>query len=674
MNNQEPSRGRQDVLAHFWTFVWLRWRIRMNQLSHSSSIGKALAAVFYVCSIASAILLLIASFVLGIVVPRYVPTESYFLIWDAIALAVGFIWILHVISDLQRSDAVTLDRILQLPIHFWQAFAVNYASSLWNLPFMSIASICIGFSLGSCFSIGPRAILLMLPLVATLAAMTALTYQLQGWLAAIMSNPRKRQLVIVLLPITIILLIQLPAMLATRASKQFEGKKRAVPNASAPQVISQEPMLAPELEAPEDTPKTPEVVPETQAVPPSPALSESQPEKVVPSPALPQASGESEEQAVATAGEKSQPATGGNDADRRKRNRQRLIELMTTINFWVPPLWIASSAQSIVQGTGHFAWQTLGLAAVAYWSLRRNYMRTLSYYRGQQHESPARRKPSSGASDAAAITDRRHKVKMIEWQLPWVDEMTSAVTAMTWQSMMRAPEVKMYFLIPFIFPIVLLGTLRSIGVAGANELKACLSVGAVSFALLISSGMLANLFGYDRTGFRAYVLSPIPRANILFGKNLATLPLLLLQVFVLSVGIGLFAGIPFLLILASLVLSLSMVPLFVLLFNLMSMLAPFPIAAGSVQPKHFDLIPVVMSMMLSILMPLIAVLGMLPLGIEWLLHWVGNWSQGIPWALLLSWIWLGGSLLIYRALLPLQGQLFAKREKELLRIVTSRVE
>ena len=36
--------------------------------------------------------------------------------------------------------------------------------------------------------------------------------------------------------------------------------------------------------------------------------------------------------------------------------------------------------------------------------------------------------------------------------------------------------------------------------------------------------ILQNQFGMDRDGFRALVLSPIPRHQILFGKNLATAP------------------------------------------------------------------------------------------------------------------------------------------------------
>ena len=48
--------------------------------------------------------------------------------------------------------------------------------------------------------------------------------------------------------------------------------------------------------------------------------------------------------------------------------------------------------------------------------------------------------------------------------------------------------------------------------------------------LMLILGMLGpvgNQFGYDRTGFRAFVLGPIPRRDVLIGKNLSFFPLAL---------------------------------------------------------------------------------------------------------------------------------------------------
>src|SRR5262249_6780383 len=50
-------------------------------------------------------------------------------------------------------------------------------------------------------------------LLAFLVMITALTYQFQGWLAALMSNPRRRRTVIVVATMVFILIVQLPNLL-----------------------------------------------------------------------------------------------------------------------------------------------------------------------------------------------------------------------------------------------------------------------------------------------------------------------------------------------------------------------------------------------------------------------------------------------------------------------------
>ena len=59
--------------------------------------------------------------------------------------------------------------------------------------------------------------ILLLPVVPALAAflmmVTAVTYQLQGWLAALMSNPRHRRTVVVATTVIFVLIVQLPNLL-----------------------------------------------------------------------------------------------------------------------------------------------------------------------------------------------------------------------------------------------------------------------------------------------------------------------------------------------------------------------------------------------------------------------------------------------------------------------------
>src|SRR5579862_5319787 len=71
----------------------------------------------------------------------------------------------------------------------------------------------VALALGVVFTWGPS-MLVVLPLLAAFIVMvTALTYQFQGWLATLMSNPRRRRTVIVLMTMGVILTGQIPNLI-----------------------------------------------------------------------------------------------------------------------------------------------------------------------------------------------------------------------------------------------------------------------------------------------------------------------------------------------------------------------------------------------------------------------------------------------------------------------------
>jgi beta-lactamase regulating signal transducer with metallopeptidase domain len=74
------------------------------------------------------------------------------------------------------------------------------------------------------------------------------------------------------------------------------------------------------------------------------------------------------------------------------------------------------------------------------------------------------------------------------------------------------------------------------------------------------------------------------------------------------------------------------------------------------------------------LMPMMTVFAIAPLALEWGLKYLLPMLQIVPIGLLLSIVWIAIAIIIYAWLLPYQGRLFARREKELLRVVTSKIE
>jgi len=590
--------------------------------------------------------------ILGAWVPRFVPRENYFLLWDGFIALFCFIWVIHVATDIQRSDAITFDRILHLPVAFSQAFALNYLSTLMSMTLLSLCAFCFGFTFGSCFSIGPISLLFLIPFAFFLVAITALTYQLQGWLAAIMSNPRRRQMVMIALPLCIIVISQISAFFATRFAKN--GSERAPVQAFPVPPRVAIPAALPQLTS--DALSDSEMESQIEAESPIPFISaiETSPDDI--------------DQAGTTKNLASSSLWIG---------RIRLFNLL------IPPLWMAGCVESMMSGTLHVFWLTGAMAFVGFISLKRNYRQTIRFYQGQTDSRATEPRAWAAVVHQKDRTTRlafevplrnEKSVLLVERRVPFVSEETAAILTMTLQSMTRAPEVKLYLLLPLIAPFILFGVLQSWQLPRIDELKAAVIVGFTACSLFITSGLLGNYFAYDRAGFRAFVLSPIRRERILLGRNLATAPFLLLQSLLLALAIGVYFGMAIDKMLCSLFLSASILPLYGLLTNVMSILTPFPLAAGSIQPKQFNLVPILFSLVLSMFMPAITALALLPLGLEWVIDRFIPSTEFFPFAFLLSILWLTGSIAIYRWLLPWEGKLLANHEKELLRVVTSKIE
>jgi len=613
-----------------------------------------LAAILLVTFAVTCVGLFIVGIAVGIFVPRVISNDYYFILWDGFIAIFCFMWGIHVSTDIQRSDAITFDRILHLPVAFSQAFVINYVSSLFNAMFISLCAFGFGFIFGSCFSVGPKSLWIPIPFLFFLVAITALTYQLQGWLAALMSNPRRRQFVMIVLPLLIVFISQIPAFFATRFARNESDRSRqqVVPS---PQTVA-----APEVLSSDSGIQTPVVDDNVKQ-----AVGQEQEVEN-------QSSDATQQEQAAKLDEDLKKSEKG--AAARESNRALWFGRLRMANLCFPPLWMAGCVESIMAGTRHVFWLTGAMALVGFLSLRRNYRQTLRYYKGETDSRASVLKMRPMTQDPVAAASTARKIRLVERRIPLVSEDTSAVITMTLQSMTRAPEVKLYLLLPLIVPFLLFGVLQTWQLPPIDELKAAIIVGFTACSLFITSGMLGNCFAYDRSGFRAFVLSPIRRERILLGRNLATTPFLLLQTLLLALAVGMYFGMAIDKLLAAVLLSASILPLYCLLTNVMSIVTPFPLAAGSIQPKQFNLVPILLSLLLSMLMPAITVLALLPLGLEWGIDRVVPAISAVPFAFLLSIVWVLASLSFYRWILPWEGKLLAKREKELLRIVTSKIE
>lgn len=209
------------------TILWLRWRLMCNQWRRSGGLGAVIAIIVGVSAILLAVFafggaLLGAAFGLGTVSPLVIMG-----IWFGITVFFLFLWTIGLLTELQRSETIDLQKLMHLPVALGQMFVINYLVSHFTLSIVLIVPAMLGLGIGLAIARGPEMILLV-PLALSMVLMiTAWTYCLRGWLATMMTNPRRRRTVIMCITFTIVLLSQGPNLYFNVFQHRHSFKKPA---------------------------------------------------------------------------------------------------------------------------------------------------------------------------------------------------------------------------------------------------------------------------------------------------------------------------------------------------------------------------------------------------------------------------------------------------------------
>ena len=178
---------------HLKTFLWLRWRIISNRNRRAGAASVVLQSIFIFISIAAGVLAFIGGIAGGLFGLPQLSPPNVMLVWDAVVVLFLFFWMTELMIELQRSELLSLDKFLHLPVSLSSAFLINYVGSISSAGAFIFLPMMIGLAIGLVFSKG-LAMILLFPLIAAFALMvTALTHQFRGWLASLMVNQRRRR-------------------------------------------------------------------------------------------------------------------------------------------------------------------------------------------------------------------------------------------------------------------------------------------------------------------------------------------------------------------------------------------------------------------------------------------------------------------------------------------------
>jgi hypothetical protein len=563
----------------FRAFLWLRWRIRVNQLRRGGIANVVILAIMMVGIALLAAGLCLIFFLVGLFALGQASPAVLLYVWDGLVVAFLFFWLVGLVAELQRPESLALDKFLHLPVSLAGGFLINYFSSLFSVNLIIFVPAMVGLNLGLVFSRGPVFLLGFPLLAAFLLMVTSLTYQFQGWLAALMVNKRRRRTVIVLVTFALILLTQLPNLI--NFIRPWEGM--------------------PEVKTPEQAQQLDEQIEET----------------------------------------------------------------FRLVNLCVPPGWLPLGASAAAEGDVLPALLgTLGMTLIGAASLWRAYRTTVRLYTG--HFTGGKRKK---APAPPAVRTGERPAGLLEKHLPGLSEQATAIALGSFRSLLRAPEAKMLLLTPVIMVIVFAGLFfRGTGDM-PDAVRQLMAVGGMAMILVTMFQLVGNQFGFDRNGFRVFVLCPASRRDILLGKNLGFAPLVLALCLPAVVLVECFYPMSLNLLLALLPQMVSMYLLFCLMANLLAIAAPMRVAPGAMKPAHASMIPILLQLAFILVFPFVLALTLVPLGIDLLLE-----APGVPVCLALSVVECVAIVYLYRWLLTWEGRLLQAQEQRILKIVTTKEE
>jgi hypothetical protein len=609
--------------SHLRAFLWLRWRLRVNQIKRGGIVNAVILGTLAVLAVLLAAVLFVGFFLLGLLALKDVPPSVLLYVWDGLVVVFLFAWSVGVLAELQRSESLSLDKFLHLPVSLTGAFLINYLSSLPSVSLLLFLPATVGLSLGLIFSRGP-AFLWLLPLLAAFLLMvTALTYQFQGWLASLMANKRRRSTIIVLATTLLILLSQLPNLVNI-----LRPWNKVQPNEVTAQVNNEQAQLDRAFAAGKITPE--EYMRRQQEI------------------------------------------ADQRQARNKEENRESLQKaegMARLVNAVLPPGWLPLGAMASAEGD--FLLPLLGMCGmtlIGSSSLWRSYRTTVRLYTG--HFTSGRTKAVPASVPAKTET---HVSPFLERQVPWLSEHAAAIALSGFRSLTRAPEAKMMLLTPVILVLIFGAMFLAQRVELPPSARPMLAFGAMSMILFSMIQFVGNQFGFDRSGFRVFVLSPAGRRDILLGKNLAVAPLALGLGIVAAILLQIFYPMRLAFFLAVPPQFLSMYLLFCLLANCLSIISPMPISPGSLRPVNPKGLTILLHAAFVFLLPLALLPTLIPLGFALMLEELGLAPAG-PIHLTLSLLVCVAVVCLYRYLLTWQGKFLQAREQKILEIVTTKAE
>lgn len=158
------------------TLLWLRWRLTRNQWRRGGQVNAVIMMVATWIGLSFGVVGGIAGILGGIFGLTKSPPWGIMLAWDGLVAVFSFLWLLGIVTELQRSEMIDLGRLLHLPVSLREVFVINYIASHLSLSLAIMVPTMLGLTLGLALGRGLSMALLGPLVVAFFFAISAWTY------------------------------------------------------------------------------------------------------------------------------------------------------------------------------------------------------------------------------------------------------------------------------------------------------------------------------------------------------------------------------------------------------------------------------------------------------------------------------------------------------------------
>ena len=148
---------------HLKTYIWLRWRLSANQVRRSGPLGAIIAAILTALGALGGIITFIIGLLVGVFALRQAEPWIVMAVWDGFVVGFIFFWLIGLMSELQRTELLSLDNFMHLPVSPAGAFLINYVGSSIGLSLILFLPAMIGLGAGLTLSQGPAMLSVISP-------------------------------------------------------------------------------------------------------------------------------------------------------------------------------------------------------------------------------------------------------------------------------------------------------------------------------------------------------------------------------------------------------------------------------------------------------------------------------------------------------------------------------